>query len=492
MKRQAMLLVLVAVPRLFVFPLNQNLFGDAVARTWLAHLWLQHPHVVGSFAQGGFQFGSLQLYLLALAEWAWPDLLNAGRVVSLAVGIASVVPLMALTRRLFSDAAAAAAAFGFAWWGMHIQCSTTSSSEALNLLLVFVALERFSKWVDAGERSSLLMTALMLNLASATRYDSWLLIPLLALAVLSRSRSIVTALWFGASSSAFAAGFCFGNWVDLGAPLYPFTYIDDFHRAWFPSEEALWGGSSYRVLCALFWPGTAVVTLTPAVGLAGFAGLLRAWRARRARWLVLLVVVPTVLYAVRSSVFASFAPLTRFTVKEVALVLPFVWYGAEPLFAWLPKVRAPLVALVAVGCVAWAVCLGVFCFEPTGTWQNSLRPIAATSTLEPRLSKVTSWLAQHADPTEVLVVDVDPRGYDDLVVSYFSGAAFELQARRRSALFEARLKAGQLGYLVRFEQGQLDHELTLGVNQVTFRGVALEEVNGFEPPIHVYRRAPSD
>lgn len=490
MKRPWVLVLLVALPRLIVFPLNQNLFGDAIARTWLAHMWLLHPHVIGSFSQGNFQYGSLHLYLLALAEWLWPNLLHAGRVVSLVAGIASVLPLMALTRRLFSDTAAAVAGFGFAWWGMHIQCSTTSSSEALNLLLVFVALERFSKWFEAGERAALLSVALMLNLAAATRYDSWLLIPLLVVAVLWRSRSVLTALWFGAASSAFAVAFSFGNWVDLGAPLYPFAYIDDFHRAWFPSEEAMWGRATYRTLCALFWPGTAVVTLTPLVAIAGFVGLVRAWRARHARWLVVLVVLPTVLYTLRSTVLSSFAPLTRFTVKEVALVLPFAWYGIEPLFARLPKLRLPVVLFAAATCVAWAAWLGAFCFRSTGTWQTSLRPIAATSTLEPRLQTVTDWLAREASSTAVLIVDQDPLGYDDMIISYFSGRPYEQQARTRSPLFESRLAGREVGSLVLFDHGVLEREVTLEPKQVTFRGVTLHEVDGFDAPIHVYRRAP--
>jgi hypothetical protein len=484
------LAVLVALPRLLVFPANQNLFGDAIARTWLAHNWLRAPHVIGSFDQGAFQYGSLHVYLLALAEVLWPSLLHAGRVVSLLAGIASTFPLYALTRRRFGVRAATAAIFGFAFWGLHIQCATTSSSEALNLLLVFAALERFEAWFATSSRPALLACALWLVLATATRYDSWLLIPLLAAVVWWRARKLWTAAWFAAAACAFAVPFMFGNWVDRGAPLYPFTYIDDFHRAWYPSEQASWGRATYRALCLVFWPGTAVVTLTPPVAFAGFAGLVRAWRTDRARWLVLLVLVPTVLYTLRSAVLGSFAPLTRFTVKEVALLLPFAWYGVEPLFARFPRLLAPLSGVTGLLCVVWAVWLGLFCAHPEGTWQTNLSPIAATSTLPPRLEVVCDWLAGNSDGQNSVLVDQDLVGYDDLIVGYFSGFAYEHQARRRSLSFDQRLSEREPSFLVRFEYGQLQREGALVVEGplATFRGLQFIEMGGFEPPLHLYRR----
>ena len=42
-----LLLVAALVPRLGVFPVNENRFGDAVARTELAERWLQQPLKIG-------------------------------------------------------------------------------------------------------------------------------------------------------------------------------------------------------------------------------------------------------------------------------------------------------------------------------------------------------------------------------------------------------------------------------------------------------------
>jgi hypothetical protein len=480
------LLALVALPRLLVFGVNQNLGGDAIARVWLAHRWLEAPHVIGSFDQGAMQFGPLHIYLLALAEWCWPNLLDAGRVVSLLAGVATTVPLFALTRRLFGEAAATWACVALAWWGLHVQCSTTAASEATSLLLVLAAVERYGAWAEGGSREALLGCALALNLACATRYDAWLLVPLLVAAALVASRSWRLALAFGAASSAFAVAWSFGNLVDRGDPLFPFRFIDAFHRAWYPSEEAVWGKAAYRALCLGFWPGAALLTLTPPVALAGLVGLVRAWRAGTARWLVALVVVPTAMFAFRSAVLGSFAPLARFTVKELVLLLPFVWFGARPLARWSGSKWA--VGASVVLAVGWCAALGLFCFRSTGTWQNTLRAVSATSTLDVALAKVTARLTPLAGGTGVVVVDEDPRAYDDLIISYFSGFEYRSQARRRSPFFTTRLASGPVRAVVRFEGGRLEREGRFVVSPPSFDGVALRELDGVAAPVHLYVR----
>lgn len=489
------LALVVLLPRLAVFPSNENLAGDAIVRTWLAHWWLGQPHLIGSFDQGSLQFGPLHLYLLALAELLVPALEHSGRVLSLVAGALTAVPLFSLTRRLFGRPAAAWAVVGFGLWGLHVQASTTAASEALNLLLVTSALALVQAWRDEGRREALLGAALLLNLACATRYDAWLLVPMVAAVVAWHRRSLLAGAWFAVASSAFAIPWLVGNWLDKGNPLYPFVFIDDFHRAWFPSEVARWGAWGYRLICLGFWPGAAVATLTPLVAVAGFVGLGRAWRERRdTRWLVLFVVAPAVLYTGRAVLFSSFAPLVRFTMKEVLLLLPFAWFGAQPVLARLSLRRGRALVAVAVACaLAWPAWLGWYCFRTDGTVPDTLRPIAPTSTNPPRLMRVARWLRDEgAAGTDGVLVDRDPRDYDDMNVAFFSGFPYERIVRRRSVIFEQRVATNRIGFVVRFEGGRLEEEgrLHVGAGAVTFDGQRFVEVGGFEPPIHVYRRAP--
>lgn len=441
MKRGAWLALAVLAPRLIAFFVNENLAGDAIARTWLAHRWLASPHLMTTFGDGAKQFGPLHLYLLAFAEWAWPSLLHAGRVVSLLAGALTAWPLYLLTLRRFGERAALFAVLGFAFWGLHVQCSTTSASEALNLLLVMSAVALFD-----AERT--LLAALFLNLACATRYDSWLLVPLLVLAEAWRSRSLFKTVAFGAAASVFALAWLVGNQLGEGDALYPIRFIDRFHHEWWPSEAANWGEPTYRVICLLFWPGAALLTLFPLIAGPGLLALRRTWREQPAlRWLVALVVFPALLYAARSAMMASFAPLARFTMKELLLLLPFAGAalaGLRPRWAW-----------TAIGlAAAWCLALGVFCFEPHSRWSFTLRSISATSRLEPELRATTSWLQRN--PTGLLVVDEDPRGFDDLPLSYFSGRPFEEQLRRRYERYAEALGDAIPRWLVLFEGGRLE------------------------------------
>jgi hypothetical protein len=78
----------------------------------------------------------------------------------------------------------------------------------------------------------------------------------------------------------------------------------------------------------------------------------------------------------------------------------------------------------------------------------------------------------------------------DLQVGFFVGLPDERLVRLRWPAFRERVEAERPEYLLRFEEGALTREpwvkregRTLTVGSVTY-----EEVDGFSPPLHVYRR----
>jgi hypothetical protein len=332
----------------------------------------------------------------------------------------------------------------------------------------------------------LLGAALVLNLACATRYDAWLWVPLLcsALALMGRWR---WAVLFGALCCAFPIAWAYGNWVDRGDPMYPFRYIDDFHRRWFPDGERVWGVASYRLQNLFFWPGVALVTLSPLVGLAGIVGLVRAWKAKPAsRWLVALIVIPTALFTFRSTVTGSFVPLARFAVKEVALLLPFVWLGFETI-AW-PRVKNAVLAVAAVTAVTLPVWLGVFTLHREGKWEETLRPISPVSTNPVELMRVARFLEREVNQAgEAAILDNDSH-YRDLQLAFFSGLPEERLARHRWEIFPQRLASAQPRFLVRIEGGTLEKIAQLDGRRLSLNGWVFDELDGFAAPFHVYRR----
>lgn len=473
MTRGLWLAAAVALPRLAVLFVNQNLSGDAIARTWLAHRWLEAPHVITHLHDGAMQFGPLHVYLLALAELAWPSLPHAGRAASFVVGCLTAWPLAVFTARRFGSRAATFAVLGFACWGLHVQTSTTATSEALTLLLVMSAVTLFD--VADARPAAWWGAALLLNLACATRYDPWLWVPLLATAEWHRTKRLSRGVAFGAASSLFAVLWLAGNELALGEALAPIRVIDQFHRGWWPAEAAVWGEANYRVICAFFWPGAALLMLSPFLALPAMAMAARAWRARpELRWLLVLVAVPALLYSVRAAVMGSFAPLARFTMKELLLLLPFAGWGVDRFSQRWPSAGPALVG----GAAAWCLGLGAYCYEPDTKWSFTLRAISPTSRLEqPLRAFVESLAARTRAVPGTLVVDEDPHAYDDLAISFYSGLPFEEQVRRRYDRYEEALAGRTARWLVLFEGGRLVREgaaVLLSDGRVRFRGQLYE------------------
>ncbi len=327
----------VLVPRLAVYAFTENVYGDSVIRTELGMRWAADPHFIRSWQDGPFQFGPLHVYLTGIAYWLWPVKEHAARVVSLLLGLGSAFPLFFLTRRLFDRRAALFAVLGFGLWGMHWNLSTTAASEALGLFTVLACLAALARAFDTRETWALAGAAVALQAACATRYDSWLLLPLLALLVWQRL-GFATAFRFGLFCLPFPLFWLWGNLHFTGDALGPIRDISGFHKAWVADGVSRYGSLGARLIGLGFWPGAALFTLSPLLSALGFAGMARAFKARpEVRWVLWVALLPTAYFAFRMAVLQDFVPLARFTVNQLVLVLPFCALGFDAVSAELSR-----------------------------------------------------------------------------------------------------------------------------------------------------------
>ncbi|MCP3101090.1 glycosyltransferase family 39 protein [Myxococcus sp. K15C18031901] len=490
-----MLLVVVLLPRLAVFAFNENLYGDAVVRTELAERWLRAPHVITAYGDGAYQFGPLHMYLVG-AALSVLDREVAGRVVSLLFGVLSVVPLFALTRRLFGWRAGVVAALAFSAWGMHLQFSTTAGSEAVSLFFMLAAFALYAEAVDENRFGPLFQAAVMLNLACALRYDAWMYIPLLCAALWFSSDDKVAALTravgFGLACLPFPLLWMQGNELMHGDPFYPIKAVEDFHHAWVRSSAGSGAAIGWRLQQLGFWPGVALVTLTPGVALLGMWGMVKAWKARPdTRWLVAAAVVPTAYFTFRSVVLLNFVPLGRFTVTQLAVLPVFVAFGFASLVGARGEgVRRAVAGVTAVLAVGIPVAMGLFTFRAEGRYQDMMRPVSPTSTNPVPVMAVATFVKDEvAAKGGSIALDDDP-SYMDLQVAFFSGLPEERIARVRWDTFRQRLQEARPQVLVRFDQGSLAKlpGVELDGRTLVLDGVAYEELDGFSAPLHVYRR----
>ena len=444
-----LLLVAALVPRLVVFPVNENLYGDAVVRTELAERWLQEPRLIRSFGDGAQQFGPLHLYLVG-AALVGVEREHAGRAVSLLFGVLSVVPLFALTRRFFGWRAGVWACLAFSVWGMHLQLSTTAASEAVALFFMLWVFALFAQALEENRFGPLFGAAMVLNLACALRYDAWMYIPLLAVMPLlwrkDKVAGVTMAVAFGLLCLPFPLWWMQGNELAHGDPLYPISYIDEFHRGWVARRDGGWREPVVARAGAGVLAGDRARHAHAGGGAAGDGGDARrrgasgrrrgGWCSRR--W------CPRRTTRSEAAVLLNFMPLGRFTVTQVVLLLPFVALGALGVRARVGRAGRPgggrgehragggdAGGDGASSPSAWMGAGGRCC-----------GPVSPTSTNPQPVMRAARWLeAEVAGKGKSLALDSDGR-YQDLQLGFFVGLPDERLVRMRWPDFRAEARTG--------------------------------------------------
>jgi len=496
------LLAVALLPRLLVFPVTDNLYGDAVVRTELAQQLVDDPRIISSYASGARQFGPLHLYVTALPLALGMDRQDAGRLGSLFFGVLSVWPLFLLTRRLFGRTEAIWACAAWALWGMQIQMSTTAGSEALSTFLVLWAVAFFAQGWEEGRLMPLAGCALMMNLACATRYDAWLLLPIFALLLLSqgtdRVASLTRAIFFGLLACPFPLAWMQGNELAHGDPFFPIHVIEQYHRDWVGGEAARLGGPIvYRLHNLVFWPAIALLTLSPLVAILGFKGMRLTWKESvHDRWLVWVLLVPVAFFTFRAAVLMNFAPLARFTVGQLALLLPFFGVGlVSTIERSSPAARRALVAATVGLAIAVPLVMGVITFRRDDGLASMVRPVSPITTNPRPVAAVAGYLERELAPKAGTVVfDVAPH-YHDLQLAFYSGLPESRMARVRwGEDFEKRLsEVAPPVAVVTADEGtflQRDDVRTKGA-ELIWDGVTYRRVEGVggDDDFQVWRRA---
>lgn len=488
----ALLALVTLAARAALFPFNQNLFGDAAARTELAFEWAAQPHWISGAGDGARQFGPLHLYVVGAMSWIWREKEHVGRLASLVFGAGSAFPLFFLTRRLFGWRAGAWACLALCAWGLHVQMSTTAGSEALFLFLLLSATWQFAEGYLGNRTAPLVAAAALMNLAMATRYEGWLLAGLMGVLLVFRkgSRRIGPTLAFAAACAPFPLAWMAGNQLLHGDALHPITYIASFHRAYVQGELRALGPAMFYMQAIGFWPIVALLSLSPGVAVCGAAGLWRAARERpELRWMAWLVLAPTAYFTFRAAVLRDFVPLARFTAAQLALLLPFVQPGFDALLPGVrPRLRRAGAALALALAVSVPASIGAFTYQRQGKYEDWVRPLSPTSTNAPEVIRIAGYLARPEEAGRVALLDTCP-GYDDVQIAFFSGRAASTFLHRRARTFAADAREVAPGIAVVHERGELLR--TPGVELrgriLSFLGRELEEVPGFAPPFRVFR-----
>jgi hypothetical protein len=178
-------------------------------------------------------------------------------------------------------------------------------------------------------------------------------------------------------------------------------------------------------------------------------------------------------------------------VTQLVLLLPFVALGFSAWTgAWSERARRVAAGLIIALAVGMPVAMGLYTFRADGGVRDVLRPVSPTSTnLQPVMRAVRFLEEEVAAKGGALGLDADA-SYQDLQLGFFTGLPDERLVRLRWPDFRERLEQTRPEYLVRFDEGALVREpgVKLEGRTLTLGDMAYEELEGFAPPVHVYRR----
>lgn len=408
----------VTIVRALVFPFAWNLYGDAPARVETVLQWIRQPCFLRSF-EGARQFGPLNVYLLAGLYWLVPDKYVVPRLLSLALGSLSAWPLYRLSEARFGRRAAAISGGALALYGLHIQSCTTATSEAIFLFFLLWALVSLDR--ACNNPRWLVVAAVAMGCACATRYDGWLYAPLtwlwLARPVRSGRLGWRRAFAYAAATLAIPAFLMWGNWRDLGDPFYLIHYINADHLQNAARASAAMGRLRYAAYCAAFWPTNLAIELSPVTAVAIALAVAESSRKGRGRDLWLLAAVPALVFSVEGALL-RFHPLARFTLPTALLLLPYAGRGAELLLTERSAGARRVIWLVAAFfAIAFPVYFSWRTEGRSDPWADALRPISPVSNLPPDLAAAAAALTRLA-PDRTVLVDSDA-AYDDLPLAFY-------------------------------------------------------------------------
>ena len=335
--------MLAVVLRVGLFPFAENKHGDAPMRALVAERMVLDP-ASAAVPRTYCQFGPLHTTLMRPFIALDPYAPRSSRYLSLLCGLAVFFPFLAFARRLVGEARAPLAAFALAVSPLHLQASTTASSEALYLLLWVAAIERLLAALESKNLGTFAVAGLLASLAAVTRYDAWLALPMVAVAAwwffarLPNPASVTRGLAvFALAASIFPVAWLAWGAAAGGDPLFFAHYISSDHAGLGATAAARYGAWLGRARQLGVWSLAFVAAMTPAGAVLAAVALKRGARALSPAMRVAVVAAlgPPAIYLAEGLIAQGFEPLARFALVPGALLLPLA-VSAVP----LERVRA--------------------------------------------------------------------------------------------------------------------------------------------------------
>ncbi len=366
--RPALLIFAIALlVRLAVLPFATFDSGDSASRVWIAWRWMDHPTLITSGV-----WGPLHFYLIGLALLVWPDPVWAPDVLSVLLGALAAVVVYFLALEIFrARRAALVTGLAFAFYPTAVAVSLFALSEPpfilfLGLGLLFIV--RATR--PGGTVRDALLAGIAIGLASMLRFESWFILPFLALAVVRRPKLLIAFL---VPALIHPAIWMIGNAITYHDPLYNFVWASNWERndmgqgklvSISSALSRLWGfihttqnglGPPLTLLVIAgvvwcvwrrrkeaIWLVPPLVLLAMLVAAAGRGSLVVKWEYTSTLGLMLIPFAACILEAIGIEAW----PRRRFVAATVGLVAAILLFTVEPIWQAVPHGGALLSRMI--------------------------------------------------------------------------------------------------------------------------------------------------
>ncbi|MCB9477755.1 MAG: glycosyltransferase family 39 protein [Deltaproteobacteria bacterium] len=302
--------------------------------------WLAHFTPVPDVA-----YGPVSFYLDAGAMAMIGDPVLATRLLSLVCAILLIVPTYALTRRLFGDTAALGATALAAVHPHAMRMGAVGLEMAPYALILLTAFWALARYDSAARRWPwALVAGLLFTMAAGTRFDAWVVLPVVGVAALWRDWK--NGVLFCLAAALFPAVWMAYNLKLYGDPVHFLTIagnIAGVHMHALSIPERLLG---WPKILARYAPWPTLLFALAAVPLA--------WRVKATRPLLAAWTLTFAVFEIQTARAAMGWNETKYVMPLVAMMIPQA--GAAVEAAWNRKgtLRAAAVLMV-IAAAAWGV-----------------------------------------------------------------------------------------------------------------------------------------
>jgi 4-amino-4-deoxy-L-arabinose transferase-like glycosyltransferase len=398
------MLALGALLRILFFFISANNGGDALARAAWTTAWVQHPTLKFFFGR----YLPLHFWMMGGLTLLLRDPTLAGRLLSLALGIASLWLLWVLTRALYDSEAANLSLFVFSLYSLHIAYSTTSSSEAPYLCFVLAGLACFFVYRRSNSLWLLALGGIALSVAAAIRYEAWVIIFALAL-VLSHSvwqqlrkrdarGQLNPLILFGFTAGAWPGFWMLYVWAKMGRPFY---FVNEQSAS--VKDQLAFAHRSALYLVTLS-PGVIILTLSPVVIAGSLYALLLALREQSGREFSAVLIIFGLVQSY-SIVFGSLLPLARYTLTLGTFLAMVSGYGLERMAKWFSPRAASVFRIGVVTTVVLNLGILLSVSETRNRYSDKIASISPRLRFPSYIQDVGNYLHTRLGPNDAIVFD---------------------------------------------------------------------------------------